>query len=270
MTETVLVLPLVFVVLALLFFFGQAMTRLQRSSVTDRYEAWRQTLYAPGPGAQFAKRGRDFGDAGLLNEAFFAGNASRLDVADRSGRVDVVEPIDIVADEARALAVESNSPRYDPSTAQQTVRDLAGRAPAWWRVDLSTQHTSTVPLYQRFAGPVRHQHTRIDGDWSFASWIEQDKRGVARDVHDVLTDDVFFIGDTNDANGLRDLHDLRPQSLLGLYDVYYMSVDQPLESLEQQGNPIAGAVRGIYLNLPTYVGPQVQPELGYSLIRYLP
>ena len=40
MTETVLVLPLIFIVLALLFFFGLAMTRLQRSSVTDRYEAW--------------------------------------------------------------------------------------------------------------------------------------------------------------------------------------------------------------------------------------
>jgi hypothetical protein len=270
MSETVLVLPLVFVVLALLFFFGQAMTRLQRSSVTDRYEAWRQTLYAPGPGAQFAKRGRSFGDAGLLNQAFFAGNASRLDIADRSGRIDVQEPIDLVANQTLDTAVESTSPRYDPATAQQAVRDFARRAPAWWRIDLSTEHTYTVPLYQRFAGPVRHQSTRIDGDWSFASWIEQKHRGVPSDVADTLTNDVLFVGDTNDADGLRDLNELRPQALFGLYDVYYRDADQPLETLAQQGNPLASAVRGIYLNLPTYVGPTIQPELSYRLVRYQP
>jgi hypothetical protein len=279
MMETVLVLPLVFVVLAILFFFGQAMTRLQRSSVTDRYEAWRQTLYAPGPGAEFVKHGREVGGAQLLNEAFFSGNASQLDVADRSGRINVQEPTDLVAEATLSIAAEVTAPGYDAASAEDLVEEMHLRSPAWWRVDLSTEHTSSVPFYQRFAGPVRHQHTRIDGDWSFASWVEQQSFNEREDgdthtdintrINDILIDDVFFIGDNNDSNGLRDLHELRPQSLFGVYYVYYEGADEPLEALEQNGNPLAGSARGIYMNLPTYIGPQLLPELDTYLVRLI-
>ena len=49
MTETVLSLPLILLILALLVFFGLNMQRLQRVAVVDRYEAWRQIVDAPGP-----------------------------------------------------------------------------------------------------------------------------------------------------------------------------------------------------------------------------
>lgn len=267
MTETVLVLPLVFFILALLFFFGQTMTRWQRSSVTDRYEAWRQTQYGQGPGAEFAKRGFDFGSADQLNQAFFAGHADRLDVADRSGRVNIDEPTDIIAEEAYQTATPTTAPDYDPASAEELVRELHSRAPAWWRIDLSTEHTSDVPLYQRFAGPLRHQSTRIDGDWSFATWIEQEHRGDPAQVNRVLHDDVQFIGDDNDSDNLRDLHELRPQALFGVYYTYYQGADEPLESLADRGNPLAQGIRGIYLSLPTYVGPQVLPEVPHRFIR---
>lgn len=267
MTETVLVLPLVFFILALLFFFGQAMTRWQRSSVTDRYEAWRQTQYAPGPGAEFAKRGFDFGSADQLNQAFFADNADRLDVADRSGRVNIDQPVDIIAEEASRTATPSTSPDYDPASAEELARELHDRAPAWWRIDLSTEHTYDVPLYQRFAGPLRHQSTRIDGDWSFATWIEQEHRGDPTQVNRVLHDDVQFIGDDNDSDNLRDLHELRPQALFGVYYTYYQGADEPLESLADRGNPLAQGIRSIYLSLPTYVGPVLLPEVPHRFIR---
>ncbi len=275
MTETVLVLPLIFFILALLFFFGQAMTRWQRSSVTDRYEAWRQAQYAPGPGAEFAKRGFDFGSADQLNQAFFGGNADRLDVADRSGRVNIDRPVDIIAEEARRTAMPSTSPDYDPASAEELVRELHDRAPAWWRIDLSTEHTYDVPLYQRFAGPLRHQSTRIDGDWSFATWLEQEayrdraahNESSERYIDRVLRDDVLYIGDENDSDGLRDLHELRPQSLFGIYYVYYDDADKPLEALADRGNPLAQGIRGIYLSLPTYVGPVILPEVPYRFIR---
>jgi hypothetical protein len=275
MTETVLVLPLVFFILALLFFFGQAMTRWQRSSVTDRYEAWRQTQYGVGPGVEFAKRGFDFGPGEQLNQAFFGDNADRLDVADRSGRINVQEPVDIIAEDARQTAAPSDMPDYDPASAEELVRELHDRAPAWWRIDLSTEHATDVPLYERFTGPVRHQSTRIDGDWSFATWLEQeafrDRAGRTesseRYIDRVLHDDVLYSGDENDSDGLRDLHELRPQALFGIYYTYYEDADQPLETLADQGNPLAQGIRGIYLNLPAYVGPVILPEVPYYVLR---
>ncbi len=267
MTETVLVLPLILLVLALLFFFGQAMTRLQRSSVTDRYEAWRQAQYAPAPGVDFAKHSRVFGSADLLNEAFFAGNADRLDVADRAGRIRVQEPIDLIAEETLAIASEIVAQGYEPSKAEDLVRELHLRSPAWWRIDLATEHESSVPLYQRFAGAVHHQHTVIDGDWTFAFWLEQEHRGVRRDISPILTDDVYLNNTPDGSDGFVDLYDYRPYALTGIYYAYYEDLDQPIEALNEQGNPLASAVRGIYLNIPDYVGPQLLPEIRPRTVR---
>lgn len=269
MMETVLVLPLIFVILALLFFFGQSMTRLQRSSVTDRYEAWRQTQYAPGPGAEFAKQYPDFGIADPLNEVFFAGNASSLDVEDRSGRIDIAEPTDLVADAATQIALTLDYPAYSPDVAGELVRERHDRSPAWWRVDLATEHTSSVQFYQRFAGPVRHQHTVVDGDWSYGSWIEQVHRGDRSILAETLEDDVYFIGDRGDLTP--DLDNLKPHGVAGVYETFYADFDSVLEQMDEQGdNPIAHSIRLIYLNTGGYRGPQVLPELGLIGLWYRP
>jgi hypothetical protein len=83
----------------------------------------------------------------------------------------------------------------------------------------------------------------------------------------VLHDDVLYSGDENDSDGLRDLHELRPQALFGIYYTYYEDADQPLETLADQGNPLAQGIRGIYLNLPAYVGPVILPEVPYYVLR---
>lgn len=267
MTETVLVLPLILVVLALLFFFGQAMTRWQRSSVTDRYEAWRQAQYATGPGVDFAKYGQSFGSTDLLNEAFFAGNADRLDVAGRAGRINIQEPIDLIAEETYTIASGTVAQGYDPTKAENLVRELHQRSPAWWRIDLATEHESSVPLYERFAGEVRHQSTVIDGDWAFAFWVEQEHRGIRDDVDRVLVNDVYLDIAPDGRDGNVDLYDYRPYALVGIYYAYYEDIEQPLEALDEQDNPLASAVRGIYLNLPNYIGPQILPELRPSFLR---
>ncbi|GAB4107963.1 MAG: hypothetical protein Kow00105_12880 [Phycisphaeraceae bacterium] len=268
MSETVLVLPLIFFVLALLFFFGQAMTRWQRLSVTDRYEAWRQTRYAPAPGVEFAKRFPEFGSGDQLNQTFFASNADTLVITDRSGRINVNEPIDLISDETYQSAGSLDDPAYDPASAEAMVRELHRYAPAWWRIDVSAEHESDIPLYQRFAGEVRHQSTRIDGDWSFATWIEQQHRGDPDEVDRILSEEVMFVGDSDDYDQLRDFHELRPYALIGIYYTYYEDLDAPLETLaESQDNPLARGIRGIYMNLPTYVGPTVLPEVPYRLVR---
>lgn len=269
MMETVLVLPLVFVVLALLFFFGQAMTRLQRSSVTDRYEAWRQTQYAPGPGAEFGKYPAEFGDANLLDEAFFAGNASDLSIADRTGRIRVTEPMQLIADAATNTAFPSDTPAYDPQAAGDLADARHARSPAWWRVDLATEHTSDVPFYQRFAGPVHHQHTVIDGDWSYGSWIEQAHRGERDELEDALDNDVHFIGDRGDPHP--DLDELHVHGIAGVYETFFTDFDPALREIhEENDNPIAGSIRFIYLRSNGYRGPQVYPNLAPIGLWYRP
>ncbi len=273
MMETVLVLPLVLVVLALLFFFGQAMTRLQRSSVTDRYEAWRQTQYAPGPGAEYSRGPVEFGGAGLLDQAFFAGNASDLDIAERSGRVHVSETTDLVTEAVLDIATRSDTPEYEPQSAADMVEARHLRSPAWWRIDLATEHTSSVPLYQRFAGAVHHQHTVIDGDWSYGSWIEQLHRGDRKELGDILVNDVYFIGDDErfDGDNYPDLDDLRPHGVMGVYETFYNEFDPELEVLdEENGNPIAHSIRIIYLSFGGYRGPQIVPELRPIGLWYQP
>ncbi len=263
MTETVLVLPLIFIVLALLFFFGLAMTRLQRSSVTDRYEAWRQAQYAPAPGVEFNKHRRaDFGSGGLLNEMFFADNADELDVADRAGRVEVDELVDLIAnqtyEEAQAYPVDG----YNPSDVEQYVRDLHEHTPAWWRIELSTEHVTNIPLYKQFAGPVKHQHTVIDGDWTFVYWMEQEHRGVHSYINPILRDDVYLVN-------TKHIYDFRPYAFMGIYYTYYENdtADASLKALEEQGNELAHVIRGIYMNLPDYIGPQVLPEIYPHYLR---
>lgn len=271
MMETVLVLPLVFVILALLFFFGQSMTRLQRSSVTDRYEAWRQTQYGPGPGAEFGKLPSEFGDADLLNQAFFAGNASELDVEDRAGRINVSEPTDIVASAAMSIASPSDIPAYSPDVAGEMIEQRILHSPAWWRVGLATEHTSDVPFYQRFAGPIRHQHTVIDGDWSNGSWIEQLNRGDREILHNTLLDDVYFDGDDDlyDGDDYIDLDELTPSGVAGVYETFYSEFDTVFEQMQEQSdNPLARRIRVLYLGLGVYRGPQVLPELPYYIYVY--
>jgi hypothetical protein len=273
MMETVLVLPLIFVILALLFFFGQAMTRLQRSSVTDRYEAWRQTQYAPGPGAQFAKAPVEFGNANLLDQAFFAGNASNLSVTSRAGRINITETSDLVSNAATDIANPSDYPVYNTGSAGDMVRARLQRSPAWWRIDLATEHTSDVPFYQRFAGPVQHQHTVIDGDWSYGSWIEQKYRGERQILGETLIDDVYFIGDDTQFDGdlYPDLDDLRPKGIVGLSETFYKDFDPTLEQLDEQNdNPIAHSIRLIYLHFGGYRGPQILPELNPIGMWYQP
>jgi hypothetical protein len=274
MTETVLILPLILVVLALIYFFGLSMTRLQRSSVTDRYEAWRQAIYATGPGAEFEKNPKGFGRTGLLNETFFAGNADSLEVdADRSGRVRVDEPTDIIAQEVLAIAPRSLDPLYDPQVAEGLVREHALRSPAWWRIDLATEHRWDAPFYQRFAGPVHHQSTRIDGDWSFASWIEQEYRGDRKLLGESLVDDIYFIGDDtrDDGDIYPDLDDLVPHSVPGVYHTFFVRFDEWLLPIDEKSkNPLARSIRQIYLSYGGYEGPVLLPKKAKYYRWYYP
>ena len=78
----------------------------------------------------------------MLNETFFADNADDLDVADRAGRIDIDDLVDMIADETYKTALTNPTEGYDVSKAEQYVRDLHEHTPAWWRIELSTEHVT--------------------------------------------------------------------------------------------------------------------------------
>ncbi|MAE62267.1 MAG: hypothetical protein CMJ49_13040 [Planctomycetaceae bacterium] len=73
MTEFMLVLPLLVLIMALVWFFGQALARSQRNIVMTRYETWRSADRAPGPSG-------DALDQAELNDTFFNAGAETIDV----------------------------------------------------------------------------------------------------------------------------------------------------------------------------------------------
>ncbi len=151
MAETVLVLPFVLVVLALLFFFGMSFSRVERGAVMDRYEAWRHVARAPGPAAG--------GDDAVLNSLAYGGNAATLDITrTRDFPPDATE----LWHEAAANANADAGP---------LVQGMLDQLPTGVRVTQHVKHASTVPLYQKLMGTVHHQHTRLDGDWRFVNGI---------------------------------------------------------------------------------------------------
>ena len=152
MVETVLVLPFVLLILALLFFFGMSFSRVERGAVLDRYEAWRHVARAPGPSAG--------GDNAHLNSLAYGGNAASLDI-DRTRHFpsDATDPW---------LAAAANA-TWDAGPLAEGMVDTL---PTGVRVRQGVKHDSSVPVYQQLMGKVRHQHVRLDGDWRFVNGIQ--------------------------------------------------------------------------------------------------
>lgn len=155
MMETVLVLPVVLVVLALLLGLGRSMTRWQQVAVLDRYEAWRQVSDAPGP-----QRTDE------LNEAFLRGRAAELEVVGDDAFPS--EPTDLLRDGAAW---------YSPEAGWFADR-VVERLPDGRRVRVTATFVPGLPLESRLnlAGPVHHAHVRLDHEWKFVNRVRYDAR----------------------------------------------------------------------------------------------
>ena len=225
MGEMVLVLPLLFVILALLFYFGRGIVRVQHAQVMDRYEAWRQAAGAPGPAA-----GGGVG-SDQLNQLFFGANADSIDY-DASGWFPPQ-----AADGLVDAAVERQAPleyRFPELVQAAVARADNGRTVAF-----ATRHSNSVPLLGQFGGPIRHGHTRIGHDWAHVNgWSVT----------------------TQSAGGLLGVRQWNragpygPNIQAPVRDVHYPTFDADLAAV---GNPLAQAIRGIYLSQPGYGGPNV-------------
>ncbi|MCC6682591.1 MAG: hypothetical protein IT445_16955 [Phycisphaeraceae bacterium] len=149
MTETVLSLPLILLILALLIFFGQNMQRLQRVAVVDRYEAWRQIVDAPGPKTDNA-----------LNTVFFGGNAPSLKVYPTVGYF--TDTQDFLVSEAQLTSDQASA----------WMATMFDELPGSISMQAKATFEQPVKALSKFTGPIIHHHTVLDGDWRYAPWAE--------------------------------------------------------------------------------------------------
>jgi len=222
MGEMILILPLLFVVLSMLIFFGRGVVRLQRAQVMDRYEAWHQVSGAPGPGASGAASNPQ------MNRLFFGDNAESIEYNASNTFPD---------DAASALIGAA----YDVSA---DTGDLAqhhfNQSEAGRSVAFTTAHTSRNQFWEQFDGPIRHRHTRIGHNWAHINgWAATDQNEWSR------------------------AGPYGPSMMGPTRDVFLKSLDDELAELAGDDNPLANAIRRLYLAQPGYVGPAVEYEDEY-------
>jgi hypothetical protein len=214
MSEMVLVLPLLFVVLSLLIYLGRGVVRVQRALVMDRYETWRLAEHAPGPGIDNAV------DSPQLNQLFFGEHAENIYGRVRGGFSDeALEQMIAIAYGHSTLAGTLAQTHTDQADTGLTVR-------------FTINHTTGNRLWQRFDGPIRHDHTRIGHDWAYLNgwranpWVRIGPYG---------------------------------QGVLGpVRDIFLQDFDRDLEQIDRQDNDLARRIRNLYLQEPEYRGPTVQ------------
>ena len=233
MGEMVLVLPLLLVIVALLVFFGRGVVRVQHAQVMDRYEAWRQAAASPGPAAQAPD------DNPQLNQLFFGDNAASIEYAGNDYFPGLA--VDRLID----AAITRNVPDHY-QLPELVEAATAGNAPGR-TVTFTTTHSNSVPLWERFNRPTRHRHTRIGNDWAHVNgWTAPP--GSAQD-NPVSGQ---WLGGSAD---WRRAGPYGPNVLPPIRDVFFPEFDADLANV---GNPLAEAIRSMYLSQNGYSGPNVE------------
>lgn len=240
MSETVLVLPLVFLFLGLTYYFGLGFTRAQRTTVMTQYEVWRQVGQGSGPTSQW-----QIGHP-QLNQTFHDGNATSINHRG-TGSVfpeDVLEQFVSQPDtrDAQDLAA---SIIYRPPGG---VSDNQHRYSHGHREGFSVNHPPPATLFQGLHGPIRRTHVRIGNEWKFSltptasagDWSGSGNHTAhLRGIRDAFLSD--FDGRLDSIDGRND-----PE-----YDDYS-------QGPEHVGSNFAAEVRRVYLRSPGYSGPTVR------------
>lgn len=245
MSEFVMVLPFLVVVLLLTIYFGDLVTKAQRTEVMTRYEAWREVQNAPGPSSNVGTAHTQ------LNQTFQRDKADEIGnpVSDNYFPEDAYDELIYNASDAGDLAGDyANALIYRPG---QNHRFSRGR-----REMFTAQFDDLVNRWQRSGSsgdnpndaPMRRTHVRIGTSWSFSN----DWRAGAPDYPDV---------------GGGDPHHLR-----ALRDTFFMNFDADLDAIDRSTSPeynddpngpdnpgdtLAGTIREIYLSRIGYRGPTV-------------
>ena len=216
-----MVLPLIFVVVSLLFFFGLNMARLQRTSVVDRYAAVREVTRAPGPTS-----------TSDLNEHFFRDEADDL-------QIDTVRAF---PETTGTLLADAAYARTDD--AGEYAEALLSDLPHGRRAEVAARHDTNVPLWSEFADTIERRHTVLNGPWPY--------------VNGVIDNNEWFDEARNRWVSARGASRLYHSGTVR--DQFYETFDEALEPFASTGNEVASDIRDWYLRQPVYRGPQVGDE----------
>ncbi len=247
MTEMVLVLPLIVFVLAMMLFFGRGMVRAQHALVMDRYATWRSVYDGPGPQWMIVPGTQAY------NETFFGGKASQITRwLDDEFPKDAEDEIIAVVSEAGPEAADLVNTVYEMLPGGQTT-------------GFATEHTNTVAIYKPFEGAIRHRHTRAGNDWKFTNSFRdvegrrwRDFRNDPRPAREFPPDDaVMGQWQPWPSHGNWWPGGLPVSILMAMREGLYDDLDQALENIQNNDNPLAGELRELFVREPGYRGATV-------------
>jgi hypothetical protein len=208
-----------------------------------RYETWRQVYDAPGPAEDRYRASPQ------LSDAFFAGNAASIDTLDARS----IAPertfeslIDAAAEYSGDAGELTRRLFYRPPGEQ--LRLPAGRSEAY-----AVRHDESIPLWQRFEGPIERRHGRFGYTWPYVSDWRAGADGWTAS-HGRLGPHLLRAVRDAEGWGLDEL-DAALDLLDGDQSHEYGDAANP----QRPGGDVAGRVRQSYLARPPYRGPIVNP-----------
>lgn len=235
MMEMVFVMPLLLVITSLVIWFGLQAVRVQHAAVAARYETWRAVAEAPGPYSP-----------GQLNSAFFGSKAATLDSTADNSRYSDVPYEDLIADAGQLSNDAGNLAEalmYKPQSDDIRMSNI-------YRGFITVEYSTNVPLWRNFEGPFRRHTMRIGTEWPYTNdWRASNEPWAAGLSHQ-----------SDHARALR--------------DVFLKDFDDQLDAVDGDANPeystdntqvpsgqaLAGMIRSLYLQEPSYRGPIVYDE----------
>ena len=220
MMQVLLALPLVIMVLAMMFFVGRGMMRIQHAQGMSRYESWRRASHVPPELGPYADN--QTGNV-LMNQTFFNGTADSI----------VFEGGDAMPTDLQSSLIGAARDRSVDAAelAGAVMRDLPHGQTVWFE----TRHSTMSALGQLFGGPLRQQHTRLDHDWRYASGWRTGHAGLEPSAPHARNSEA-------------------------IREVFLSEFDARLEASATQGNKLAGVIRLLYLGNEGYRGPDVEFE----------
>jgi hypothetical protein len=232
MFETVLILPLIFVMLGLIFFFGQAFEREQQQRILTRYDAARAVnrVTPAAPDMVLGLRNQQ----SQLNELFFN---SKADIVG----VDWDSYPSPAAEQLEALASNMSIPTGD--LAWRIFNTAARGATVHLSVDFS--RTDTLP--EAVKGAMTRSSTHPGPSWAYADGL----REIATPRVDAV--DVYQGRWVYD----RDRSDISAEARIR--DTFYADFDRQLDDFSPPATQMVGLIRGLlYSYQPGYGGPTVR------------
>lgn len=231
MLETVLVLPLIFVILGLVFWFGNAFEKEQQQRILARYDVARVSNMAT-PLAPETPAGLD-GQRGAMTELYFDNRAEIVSV-DWDGYASPA------AGYLAGIAANQSTPTGDLASR------IFGGARHGTKIKLLVEQEHNGSILEAVSGPLRRRSVHPGPSWAYADAMRQENESP-RVANPPLT-----------ANWVYHRHGGYLRADSRVRDVFYPDFDRQLSDFPEPATRMVSLIRGmLYAHQPGYGGPTV-------------